>query len=189
MREKGYKVETVPNGKEAVKRIPSLKPDLAVVNAASLRSSGLRVCRTLPGSFTYKSIFIGNHVYIGQNARLWAVESKIYIADKVVIGPQLVIMGGDHNIHEVGKYIIDIYNKEAENDKDVFIESDTWIGSNVTILKGVTIARGAVIGAGSVVTKSIPPYGIAAGNPAKVIKYRFSPEEIIKHESILYPKS
>lgn len=142
-----------------------------------------------PGSFTYKSIFIGNHVYIGQNARLWAVESKIYIADKVVIGPQLVIMGGDHNIHEVGKYIIDIYNKEAENDKDVFIESDTWIGSNVTILKGVTIARGAVIGAGSVVTKSIPPYGIAAGNPAKVIKYRFSPEEIIKHESILYPKS
>ena len=40
LREKGYKVETVPNGKEAVKRIPSLKPDLAVVNAASLRSSG-----------------------------------------------------------------------------------------------------------------------------------------------------
>lgn len=53
------------------------------------------------------------------------------------------------------------------------IGNDVWIGSSVEILRGVTIGDGAVIGAGSVVTKDIPPYAIAVGNPAKVIRYRF----------------
>ena len=53
-----------------------------------------------------------------------------------------------------------------------------WIGSYVIILDGVTIGDGAVIGAGSVVTKNIPPYAIAVGNPARVIKYRFDSERI-----------
>jgi acetyltransferase-like isoleucine patch superfamily enzyme len=58
------------------------------------------------------------------------------------------------------------------------IESDVWIGHGAMIKAGVTIGTGAVIGAGSVVTKDIPPYSIAAGNPCKVIKSRFS-EDII----------
>lgn len=52
----------------------------------------------------------------------------------------------------------------------VIIEDHVWIGKNVTILKGVTIGTGAVIGAGSVVTKSVPAYSIAAGNPARVVR-------------------
>lgn len=59
------------------------------------------------------------------------------------------------------------------------IGNDVWIGAGVIILPGICIGDGAVIGGGSVVTKDIPPYAIAVGNPAKVIKYRFS-EEIIK---------
>lgn len=58
------------------------------------------------------------------------------------------------------------------------IGNDVWIGANVNILSGVKIGNGAVIGAGSVVTKDIPPYAIAVGSPAKVIKYRFT-EDII----------
>lgn len=50
------------------------------------------------------------------------------------------------------------------------IEDDCWIGANVTILPGVTIGKGCTIGAGSVVSKSIPPYSVAVGVPAKVIK-------------------
>lgn len=65
------------------------------------------------------------------------------------------------------------------------IESDVWIGCNVTILKGVTIGRGSVIAAGAVVAKSCPPYSIVGGVPAKVIKERFTEEEIRKHEDIL----
>jgi acetyltransferase-like isoleucine patch superfamily enzyme len=63
------------------------------------------------------------------------------------------------------------------------IGNDVLIGANAIILAGVKIGDGAVVGAGSVVTKDVPPYAIVAGNPAKVIKYRFSQElieEILK---------
>lgn len=58
--------------------------------------------------------------------------------------------------------------------------NDVWIGNNSVILSGIEIGDGAVIGAGSVVTKSIPPFAIAVGNPAKVIRYRFNVETIEK---------
>jgi virginiamycin A acetyltransferase len=61
----------------------------------------------------------------------------------------------------------------------VTIGNNVWIGDNVIILSGVTIGDGAVIGAGSIVTKDAPPFSIAVGNPAKVIKKRFS-DNVIK---------
>jgi virginiamycin A acetyltransferase len=66
------------------------------------------------------------------------------------------------------------YPELAINKGLVVIGHGVWIGDNVTILPGVQIGNGSVIGAGSIVTKSIPPYSIAVGNPAKVIKKRFS---------------
>jgi len=69
--------------------------------------------------------------------------------------------------------------------KRITIGNDVWIGSNVIILGGVNIGDGVVIGAGSVVTKDLPPYSIAVGVPAKVLKYRFNKEIISK---ILYIK-
>lgn len=61
-----------------------------------------------------------------------------------------------------------------------------WCGANVTILKGVTIGRGAIIAAGAVVTRDIPAYSIAAGVPAKVIKRKFTNQQIAKHENELF---
>ena len=58
------------------------------------------------------------------------------------------------------------------------IENDVWIGANVTIMDGVKISNGAVIGANSLVTKNIPPYAIAKGYPAKIVKFRFSKSQI-----------
>lgn len=60
----------------------------------------------------------------------------------------------------------------------VNIGHDVWIGQNVLILSGVVIGTGAIVGAGSLVAKDIPPYAIAVGNPAKVIRFRFSPDVI-----------
>lgn len=74
-----------------------------------------------------------------------------------------------------------------QNDAPVIIEDDVWAGANITILKGVTIGRGSVIAAGAVVTKSCPPYSIIGGIPAKVLKFRFSIDEILQHEEKLYP--
>lgn len=91
----------------------------------------------------------------------------------------------------VGKFVDQVYDdmKLPENDEDVIFEGDNWIGMNVTILKGVTIGRGCIVAAGAVVNKSTPPYSIVGGIPAKVLKMRFTPEQIEKHEAILYPKN
>ncbi len=58
------------------------------------------------------------------------------------------------------------------------IGNDVWIGAASIVLKGVTIGDGAVIGAGSIVTKDVPPYAIVAGNPARIVRYRFDPETV-----------
>lgn len=58
------------------------------------------------------------------------------------------------------------------------IENDVWIGDNSILLPGITVGTGAVIGAGAIVTKDVPPYTIVAGNPAKIIRKRFSDEKI-----------
>ena len=83
--------------------------------------------------------------------------------------------------------------KEAEKpkglDKDVVVESDVWIGRNVTILAGVTIGRGCTIGAGSVVTKDMPPYTVCVGVPAKPIKFKWTKQQILQHEELLYPEA
>jgi virginiamycin A acetyltransferase len=67
---------------------------------------------------------------------------------------------------------------------DIVIKNDVWIGANVTIIDGLTIHNGAVVAAGAVVTKDVPAYSIVGGNPAKVIKYRFSPEIIARIEAL-----
>ena len=78
--------------------------------------------------------------------------------------------------------------KLPENDQDVVFEGDNWIGMNTTILKGVTIGRGCIVAAGAVVNKSTPPYTIVGGVPAKVLKMRFTPEQIKIHEDLLRHK-
>lgn len=73
-------------------------------------------------------------------------------------------------------------------DKDVVVEEDVWIGMNVTLLSGVTIGRGTTVAAGAVVTKSMPPYCVCGGVPAKFIKFYWTIDQILEHESKLYSK-
>lgn len=68
----------------------------------------------------------------------------------------------------------------------IVIEEDCWIGADVTFLHKSRVGRGAVVGAKSIVTRPIPPYAVVAGSPVKIIGVRFSKEQIMKHESILY---
>ena len=77
-------------------------------------------------------------------------------------------------------------NPEALSKGKIIVEDDVWIGMNAIILSGVKIGKGAVIGAGSVVSKDIPPYAIAVGNPCKVVKYRFSENIINKIKELKF---
>ncbi len=72
------------------------------------------------------------------------------------------------------------FNFDAISRGSIKIGHDVWIGQNVIVLSGVSIGTGAVVGAGSLVVKDIPPYAIAVGNPAKVIRFRFPPEIIAR---------
>ena len=136
-------------------------------------------------SFSYHTIEVGDDVFIGSGANFSATESKIIIGSKVMFGPNVTIMGGDHNISQIGKYMFDVKDKLPENDAPVIIEDDVWIGTGVIILKGVRISTGSVLAAGSLVINDVPAYSIVAGVPAKVIKQRFSDEELIEHKNIL----
>ncbi len=104
----------------------------------------------------------------------------------------LLVVTGDH-MSIPGKFFKDITNADkdrldtaGEYDKDVIVEEDVWIGSHVTLLKGAHIGRGAIIGSGAVVRTPIPPYALVIGNPAKIVGFRFSPDEVILHEANLY---
>ena len=101
----------------------------------------------------------------------------------------LKVVTGNH-AQLIGKFYRTVKEDEKPQglDKDVIVQEDVWIGMNVTLLCGVTIGRGSIISAGAVVTKDIPPYCIAGGVPAKPIKFKWTIDQILEHESKLYPE-
>jgi len=114
-------------------------------------------------------IRVGNRAQIGDNSR---IDHSVDIGDDVLMGPDVVIMTGGHAYLDPNMPI----NKQgAVPRKACKIGRDVWIGTRVIILPGVQIGEGAVIGASSVVTKNIPAFSVAVGNPARVVKWRKQP--------------
>lgn len=92
----------------------------------------------------------------------------VEIGDRTLIGYRTMILSSNH---VVGARETRIFGSGHEK-RRVVIGADAWVGAGVVVLPGVTIGHGAVVGGGSVVAKSIPDFAIAAGNPAKVLKFR-----------------
>jgi len=138
-----------------------------------------------------KNIEIHNNVNLGKGVVLFATNARIIIKQWFISSHNLKIITGDHE-RRIGRFCASITEKEKNHDidldQDVIINEDVWCGMNVIILKGVTIGRGCTICAGAVVTKSTPPYAIIGGIPAKIIKFYWSIDEIIRHEAVVYPK-
>ena len=126
-----------------------------------------------PGAYASccSNIELGNRVIIRPGTMLFAGypegPGKITIEDDVMLGSGVHIYVGNHRYDEKSKPIIDQGHYSAE---PVTLKKGSWIGAKSIILPGVTIGENAVIGAGSGVTKSIPSYSLAGGNPAKVIR-------------------
>ncbi len=133
------------------------------------------------------NLFMGDDVHIGPNALLMNLRARILIGDHVMFAPNVTMITGNHKIDIIGRYMTTITDQEKlpEDDKDIVLKGDNWIGANATILKGVTIERGAVVAAGAIVTKDVPAYAIVGGSPARILKYRFTQEEIAEHERLL----
>ena len=134
-----------------------------------------------------ENMSVGDGTSIPKGSTIYCTRAPLTIGKKVVFGPKPTIITGDHRIDVIGKHIIDVGDEEKlpEQDLPVVIEDGVWVGANVTILKGVTIGRGSVVAAGAVVTKSCEPYSIIGGVPAKLIRMRFTEEEMLRHEACL----
>ena len=141
-------------------------------------------CR-ISDSKCYGDIILGRFVSIsGPGTVIKALKEKIYIGSFCSIGQNVCIVDFNHLYNRITSSFIhyQVFNEDYKIDIDtkgqVVLEEDVWIGSNTIILPGVKIGRGSVIGGGSVVTKDIPRYSIALGNPAKVVSTRFDENTI-----------
>jgi len=115
-------------------------------------------------------IKIGENCTVNSFCFIYADKGGLEIGDNVLISPGVGIFGSNYEYNDETKPLIE----QDIISKGIKIEDDVWIGSNSTILDGVTVGKGSVVGAGSVVTKDIPPFSLAFGVPAKVIKKRVS---------------
>lgn len=161
---------------------------LAFFYKKCMKECGINVC-IMPISSEYRglrNLCVGNNTVIPMGAVLYCTNAELKIGSKVIFGPHPTIITGDHRIDVIGRFIKDSYEKLPQNDLPVVIEDDVWAGANIVILKGVRIGRGSVIAAGAIVNKSCPAYSIIGGCPAKILKYRFTVEQILEHEKRLY---
>ena len=109
------------------------------------------------------NVSFNHHVFINADG-----GGKITIGNDVMIGPMTILRAANHNFKDPMIPIRD----QGHTGGHICIEDDVWLGASVVVLANVTIGKSSVIGAGSVVTKNIPPYSVAVGNPTKVIRTR-----------------
>jgi acetyltransferase-like isoleucine patch superfamily enzyme len=169
--------------------LPELKT--LIYKEACIQDSKISPKANIYEGCTIRSSEVGAYSYISQNA----IVNHTTIGKFCSIGPNLMCGWGIHPTNTISTSpmfystqkqngtTLSNYNKIQET-KAIHIGNDVFIGMNVTILDGIKIGNGAVIGAGAVVSKDIPPYAIAVGNPIQIKNYRFDKEIIEKLEFI-----
>jgi acetyltransferase-like isoleucine patch superfamily enzyme len=115
------------------------------------------------------SLHIGSYTYIQSGCILNAFVGNIIIGANCMIAPRCAFTPYQHDFADTHR---PIREQPLTSQGDIIIEDDVWLGLNVCVMDGVTIGQGAIVGAGAVVTKDIPPYAIAGGVPARVIRFR-----------------
>ena len=148
-----------------------LEPPFVVLGGENIRIGDS--FRALGSTYFYANdgeLTIGSGCSANSNVLFSAAQGCIRIGDNVMIGPNCVLRAADHGIdsHESPR-------TQKHQRGTITIEDDVWLGANVVVIRNVTIGRGAVVGAGAVVTKDLPPYAIAGGVPARVLRFRDTP--------------
>ena len=113
-------------------------------------------------------VHIGNHTRIGIGN---TIIGPVQIGNNVILAQNIVMSGLNHNYQDIHTPIY----LQGETTAMITVEDDCWIGANAVLTAGVTIGKHSVVAAGAVVTKDVPPYSVAVGNPARVIR-TYNPE-------------
>lgn len=157
---------------------------------AAIRDSCVHPSAKIESGTSFISSAIDRHSFCGYDCDVYLarIGSFTSIANGVVLG------GARHPMEWVSTSPVFYAGRDSVKAKfaehklmppaEVTIGHDVWIGRSAIVLAGVTVGDGSVIGAGSVVTKDVPPYAIVAGNPARLIRYRFDENVIRKLEEI-----
>jgi acetyltransferase-like isoleucine patch superfamily enzyme len=115
-----------------------------------------------------ENISIGNNTFINHHCCIWAAPNgPIAIGNDVLFGPNVCVTASNHGV-ALGALI----REQPGIDAPIVIGNDVWLGANAVVTAGVEIGDGCVVGAGAVVTRSLPPYSICGGIPAKVLRLR-----------------
>ncbi len=143
--------------------------------------------------FSKKNLYMYDNTSIPGGAIILNPRSKFIMKKGSFSSYNLCVCPGNHMIVKgmwkinVTDAVKDKLDKEHKCDQDIIVEEDVWLGINVTLLNGAHIGRGCVVGAGCVLSGEWPPYAVIVGNPARIKRFLFTPEEIIEHERELYP--
>lgn len=119
-----------------------------------------------------QKVTLGDFSGIGINAKIYG---ECHIGAFVMMGTDVTVITRNHRFDRTD---VPMMKQGFEDEKPVYIGDDVWIGDRVIILPGVHIGEDAIIAAGSVVTKDVPRYTVVGGVPAKVIRARFSEDEL-----------
>jgi acetyltransferase-like isoleucine patch superfamily enzyme len=110
------------------------------------------------------------------------ISAKVSVGNFCSIAPYVTMLSRTQHACIANPKLVATYQfpdyPKAYSEDHIVIGNDVWIGMHAVILGRVTIGHGAIVGAYAVVTKDVPPYAIVGGNPARVIRYRFTPEQI-----------
>lgn len=131
-------------------------------------------------------VSLGDYTRLQSATRMIVHGGELSVGKYTAIGAGCTIVPANHT-PTVGLPQFLTYLHINDNERTISIGEDCWIGAGSYLLYKSEVSRGAVVGACSVVTKYIPPYAVVSGNPAKIIATRFTIEQILEHETILYP--
>lgn len=169
--------------KSIIENIATLYPTRSSLGSAGANSAIQKPCYIT----STKAVHMEENAVIRRGVTILNNQNEhVYIKKYTVISTNCTIVTNNHKSTVGIPQCLLGASHVNDVSKDLIIAEDIFIGTNVTIMSGGDLGRGCVIGACSLVTKPIPPYAIAVGSPARIVGVKFTIEQILKHEQVLY---